>query len=201
MWNQSLFFISNWFQGTQNNVGPLNERMTKEFSWVVTMATDHAQHCHLTETCPVTVATAKTIVIAGYLPHHITQNQFSKLCNINAWWKRHRSQTVARFGCKSACRVTYLLTLPQGRPRYEISNHSNSREPIEYKIVITKIITYKTSQSNLPNVMQDILTTCISRYSLIIRGLPTTRTSIMSTESRFVVSQVGTCHRPWTKLP
>ena len=38
--------------------------------------TGHAQHCHLVVTCPVTVVTVKTIVIAGYLYYRITKNQF-----------------------------------------------------------------------------------------------------------------------------
>ena len=75
MWNQSLLFISKKFHETQNNVGPLNDHKIKEFSWVVTIVTGHAQHYHLSVTCPATAATTKTIIITDYLPYQMTHNQ------------------------------------------------------------------------------------------------------------------------------
>ena len=77
MWNSLLFFISNMFHKTQNNVGPLHDHINKEFSLLIAMVTGHAQHCHLAMTYPVIVATIKLIVrIAGYLPYQITESQF-----------------------------------------------------------------------------------------------------------------------------
>ena len=70
MWNPSLFFISNRFYKTQNNVDPLNDHIIKAFSWVVTMApavpsTDILRW-------PVTpVAIVKTIEIVAYLLYQI----------------------------------------------------------------------------------------------------------------------------------
>ena len=53
-------------------------------------------------TCPVAVATIKTILSADY-------------------WPRHRLHTIARFGCNFEFHVTYLPTSPHGRTRYERS--------------------------------------------------------------------------------
>ena len=108
------FFISNRFHGTQNNFGPLNDHIISEFSQVVIMVTGHAQHCHLAVTCPVTVATVKTIAIAGYLPSKVTQNHISGISNINAWLKRHGAHIMARFECNFVCHVTYLPNSPRG---------------------------------------------------------------------------------------
>ena len=85
LWNPSLFFISNKFQRTINNFIPSNDHTIKELSssWVVAMVTGDAHHCHLVVTCPVIAATVITIVIAGYLSCHVTQNQFSGPWNIN----------------------------------------------------------------------------------------------------------------------
>ena len=65
MWNPSFFFISNRFHRSQNNVGPLNVTKNcwslKLSLWSPAMpSTEH----HRVVTCPVTVATVKTIVIA-----------------------------------------------------------------------------------------------------------------------------------------
>ena len=76
MWNPRFFLIFNRFHRTQNNLALSNDHTIKEFSWVISMATGHAQYCHLTISCPVTVSTVKTIVIAGHLPYQITQINF-----------------------------------------------------------------------------------------------------------------------------
>ena len=54
------------------------------------------------------MTSVKTMVIAGYMPYQITQSQILGLCNINEWWKRHRSHTLARLGCIFLCHVTCL---------------------------------------------------------------------------------------------
>ena len=81
MFNPSLSFISKRFCRTINTCGHLKDHAINEFSWVVTIVTDHAKHCHLAVTCPVKVATVKTIAIAGYLPHQIIRKQFWWLCD------------------------------------------------------------------------------------------------------------------------
>ena len=74
-----------------------------------------------------------------------------RLCNINEWWKRHSSHTVAHCGCNFVFHVTYLPISPKGRSRYEVFTvaiyncQSNSNCPYR------KILTYQTPQSNLPN--------------------------------------------------
>ena len=79
------------------------------------------------------MATVKTIVIAGYLRFQVTQNQFWGLCDINEWWKRHRSDTVTRFGCNFVCHVICLPISPKGKPRTNFltvvtySDQSNSK--------------------------------------------------------------------------
>ena len=60
----------------QNKLSPLNNHMIKELSWVVTIVACHAQHCLLAVTCLVTLDPIKTMVIAGYLPCQVKQNQF-----------------------------------------------------------------------------------------------------------------------------
>ena len=138
MWIPSLFFISGSFYRMQYNFGPLNDHMITEFSWVVTMVTGHAQHCHLLVTCPVTVTTANTVVIVCYLTYQITQNWFLGLCIIDESWKRHNSHTRARFGCNCVCHVIYLPISPQERPRYELSYRCNLQQPVEFEIVLTE---------------------------------------------------------------
>ena len=63
-----LFHFSRLYRA-QNNFGPLNNHIITEFTWVVTVVT--GQPWHFAVTCNVTVAIAKTIVIAGYLPYQI----------------------------------------------------------------------------------------------------------------------------------
>ena len=76
---------------------------------------------------------------------------FIGLCNINEWWRGHRSHTLACYGRDFVCHVTYLPISPQGRPRFEFSYRGNLQQPVESKIVRTKkIITCRTPQSNLP---------------------------------------------------
>ena len=112
MFNPSLSFISKRFCRTINTCGHLKDHAINEFSWVVTIVTDHVKHCHLAVTCPVTVATVKTIAIAGYLPYQIIRKQFWWLCDKNAWWKRYTPRTVARFGCNVVYHVIYWQTSP-----------------------------------------------------------------------------------------
>ena len=70
---------------------------------------------------------------------------FLGLCNINEWWiGRHRSHTLDRFGHNFLCRVTNSPISPQGRPRFKLSYRGNLQQPVELKIVRTKIITYRT---------------------------------------------------------
>ena len=42
MGNASVFIICNRLHKKQNDFGPLNDHMIKEFSWVVTMVIGHA---------------------------------------------------------------------------------------------------------------------------------------------------------------
>ena len=58
---------SSFKQERENRIPTHIHNMIAEFSWVITMVTGNAQHCHRTVTFPDTLATVKTIVIAGYL--------------------------------------------------------------------------------------------------------------------------------------
>ena len=86
-----------------------------------------AQRWHLVVTSNATVAIVKTIVIVSYLPSNDTK-LFLWLCNINEWWRGHRSYTLAHFGRNFVCHVTYLPISPQRRPRFELPyRQSNSK--------------------------------------------------------------------------
>ena len=122
---------------TQNNFSPLNDPMIKEFSWVVTMVPGHVQHCHLAVTCPVTVATAKTIVIAGHLHIRLHKINFQVFV-IKQVMKTTQIGYCGSFRCKFERHETYLPTLPQGWPRYELSYRGNLRKPVEFEIELTE---------------------------------------------------------------
>ena len=99
--------------------------------------TGRAQRWHPAVTCNVTVAIGNTTVIVAYLPSNHTK-LFLWLCNINEWWRGHRSHTLARFGHNFVCRVTYLPISPQGRARFKLSYRGNLQQPVEFKIVRTE---------------------------------------------------------------
>ena len=60
------------------------------------------------------------------------------LCNMNGWWRWHKSNTAVCFGRNFVCQVTYLPISPQGRPRFEPSYRVYLQQPVEFKIVRTK---------------------------------------------------------------
>ena len=135
MWNPSFFFSSNKFHRTQTNFSPLNNHTIKEFHllspwsqaipgagilrWLVLSHSGHRR-----DDC-----NCRLFVLSG---------QFARLCNMSEWRKRHRSHTVARFGCNSVCHVTYLPSSPQGRPQYGLSYRGNLQQPVEFKIALTE---------------------------------------------------------------
>ena len=53
------------------------------------------------------------------------------LCDINEWWRGHRSHTLTCFGRNFVCHMTYLPILPQGRPRSELSSLGDLQQPFE----------------------------------------------------------------------
>ena len=139
------------------------------------MVTGHVQHCHIAVSCPITVATVKTIVILDHLPYQITQNQFIGLGDINEWWNDTDS-ILWLVSSAILCHMIYLPTSPQGRPLYELSYCGNLRQPVEIKILLTeKMITYKNPQSNLPADRGSLyLRKCIVRQQADGHGVCTT---------------------------
>ena len=130
MWNPSLFFISNRFYKIQKKFGPLTDHIITEFSWVVTMAPacdlkHHSGHRQDDWNCGVFAISDNTKLILG-------------LCNINEWWRWHRSHTLACFWHSFVCHVTYLPISPQGRPRFELCYRVYLQQPVEFKIVRTE---------------------------------------------------------------
>ena len=97
--------------GIQNS-GPSNDHMIKELSWAVIMVTDNASPAILRWS----LASQWSPFICRLFAMSDQTKSISELCDINAWWKRHRSYSAARFGCNFACHVTYLPISPQRKP-------------------------------------------------------------------------------------
>ena len=94
----TLFLISIKFYRTQNNLGPLNDHIIMEFSWVITMVTSPREPHALAwgpNSSKWSPAMPNTAIlrwpvssqwppsIAVYLSYQITQNYFLDLCNMN----------------------------------------------------------------------------------------------------------------------
>ena len=131
-----FFFICDKFHGMQNIFSLYFDDMMQEFSWVLTMVTRHAQHCHITVTCPITAA--KTIVIACDLPYQIILNKIKK---IGIYYINGETTQFAY--CVSSriqfCMPNDLFTdLTVWKPRYELSCLGNFPEPVEFEIVFTE---------------------------------------------------------------
>ena len=111
MWNPSLFFICNNFHRTLNNFCRLHPHMIKVFMGC----------CHSHPPCLALPSCGDLSHHNGHRQDHCDcrlfalsdrTHQFSGLCNINEWRKRHRSHTVDRFGCNFVCQVIHLPTSP-----------------------------------------------------------------------------------------
>ena len=137
MWIPLFVFISNRFYRTQNNFGPLNCHITTELSWVVTKTPAvpsadilrwlqrHRDHRQSDCNGDIFATFDDTKVILG-------------LCNVNEWWKWHRSHILASFWCNVVCDVTYLPISPQGRSRFELYYRGYFQQPVEFKTVRTE---------------------------------------------------------------
>ena len=111
MWSPSLFVTSNRFYRTENNFGPLNGQSLRNFHglspWhqpcpVLTFCDGLWRHSgHRQDDCNCGVFT-------------ISDNANSTIgpCNINEWWRWHRSHNLARSGRNFVCYVTYLPIPP-----------------------------------------------------------------------------------------
>ena len=96
--------------------GPLNDHMTTDPCWAVTMVTSRAQHWHLAVTCNVIVAIVKTIVIVTYGLFAISDHMklILRLCYIHEWWRWYRLHTLARFGRNFAPRDFFYRSHRRG---------------------------------------------------------------------------------------
>ena len=135
LWNSSLFFIFSRFYRTQNNFDPSYNHMITE--WVVTMIADHVQHWHLAVTCPITLATVKTTVIAVYQQYQIARNDSSGLCNINEWcvtWLIYRSHPRGSHSTNFLTAVT-LSRQSNSKLNLQKNNHV-PKHPVEQWLLI-----------------------------------------------------------------
>ena len=125
MWNPSLFFI---LQNTKQFWPLKNDHIITEFSW---FAPWHRP-------CPVLTSCGDLQHHSGHRQNDWTHGVFAisdntklilGLCNMNEWWRWHRSQTLARFGCNFVCHATFLQS---NSKLYVQKNNYVPNSPVEF---------------------------------------------------------------------
>ena len=146
MWNPSHFFIYHRLYWSQKTFTWL-----RNFHGLLSWSPDMPSTAILWSPVP-SHGPPPIRLLSRWVICHIRSYKINfRLCNINEWWKRHRSHIVANWGCNFVFHVTYLPISPKGRSRYEVFTvviyNCQSNSNCTYR----KILTYQTPQSNLPN--------------------------------------------------
>ena len=144
MWNPSPFFISNSFCETQKNSILQMIIQLRNFHglspWSPVMPSTAILWCPVSSQWPPSRWVSMRVIFYTRL-----QKYFSGLCNINKWWKQHRSHCiVARFGYNFVCHVTYLPIYPQG------DNGTNFLTTVTYNSYSNSKL-YKEKNDCVPN--------------------------------------------------